>query len=891
MDGRSEGPVNRRRTNTQHSSAVAGTLLAGLFDQTVMGVAEVDFSANCVVAMNAALIALLGFAWHDARAGQLALFAGPEDRAPVGCTEVTLQHADGHFLPVRLARLPLAPGRALLLVTVAAPADLEAGRAVQDYRDIYENVTEGIYRSSIDGRQVRANPALVRLNGYDSEAELLPAVNDIATEWYVDPARRDEFRRRLHEHGSIENFVSEIYRHRTRERIWVSENARVVRDRDTGEPIYYEGTVRDVTETVRRLQVEQRLRTIIETIADGLVTTDADGVIQSVNPAAEALLGAPAAELAGRDLAGLLSAPDGTPDIGTAPHARLRRADGSHVMIDVAVAQAADGSQPMLIHCLRDATARLRYQAGLTQAKEAAEQANRAKSDFLAMMSHELRTPLNAVSGMAGLLLDGALDEQSRRHAETLRDGADHLMQIVNDVLDFSKLDAGRLEFEAIPFEINAVVHGALDLLAPRAHASGLEIGAFIAPDVPAWVTGDPGRLRQVLINLVGNAIKFTRRGAVSVEVERLPTTDDMVEVAIEVRDTGIGIAADRLSRLFTAFEQLDSSIARRFGGTGLGLAISLRLVTGMGGTIAAQSQPGLGSVFRFTVRLEAAREAPPAPVQAPESLAGGAILVVDDNPVNRSIFTRQLEARGARVVAVTNAGQALAALRDAASHGAAFAGAVIDHLMPDIDGETLGRAIRGDAALPALRLVLATSSVVSGGARASAERVFDSVLSKPVPVDLLVRALCGGMARPVRAASAMALPQGQRPMRVLAAEDNLTNQAVIRAMIERLGHRADVVGNGRAAVEAMANRTYDVVLMDVMMPDMDGVEATRLIRAMRSPLDTIPVIGLTAHVSAKDHAIFRAAGMDSVITKPVAAKALAAALNAVAEKLALAAV
>jgi PAS domain S-box-containing protein len=901
-----------QRSGAAQAEISGQSLLTALFNQQATGMAEIDLDAGKVVRCNPYLVRLLGFPADDRRAGQLVMLAGAESGDAVRGPDTQLKRHDGSFVRVRLARLALSPGRALLMVS---PDDggCEAGHAARDYREIYDNVSEGIYRSSIDGRQVSANPALVRLNGYSSEAEMLAAVNDIATEWYVDPNRRDEFRRILHEHGRVENFVSEIHRHKTRERIWISENARLVRDERTGEPLYYEGSIRDVTETVRRLQLELRLRTIIETIADGVITTNAEGAIQTVNRAAEAMFGWQAADLVGRPFSTLLTLPRGERlDAGGESEWRVEawRRDGSSFVIDVAVAEAADAAGPMLIYCMRDATVRLRYEEGLREAKEAAERANRAKSDFLAMMSHELRTPLNAVIGMSGLLLDGTLDEQARRHAETLRDAADQLMQVINDVLDFSKLDAGRLEFEEIPFEIDTVVHSALDLLAPRAHAKGLELAAYVAPDVPAHFSGDPGRLRQVLINLIGNAIKFTEHGAVSVEVERLSDgpeanrgeanldepasseqpgepADQMVALVIAVRDTGIGISSDRLPHLFKEFSQLDSSVARRFGGSGLGLAISSRLVAGMGGTITANSQPGDGSTFRFTLRLRELRGGPmPRP---PERLDGGRVLVVDDNAINLGIFARQLEARGAQVVAVAEPSQALNALQTAAAEGAAFAAAVIDHLMPGIDGEALGRSIRQDPAVPALRLVLATSSMVGIGARVGAERVFDQVLTKPVPVDVLVRALRGAPAPQPRrtAVEPPAASPGPRPVRVLVAEDNPTNQLVIRAMIERLGHRADVVGNGLEAVQAVQARAYDMVLMDVMMPGMDGMEATRRIRAMAPPLSAIPVLGLTAHISPQDHADFRAAGMDSVITKPVTAKALAAALAPVVQTLA----
>ncbi len=858
-------------------------LLDALLAQDIVAAVEIDTVLGRVVQLNRPAAAWLGYTAQDQRAGQLVLLAGPPDAAlprdPADDASgpVHLRRHDGSFAAARIARLACGPGRMLLLITPQHDMPVHGHEALQDYRDIYENVSEGIYRSTVDGRQVSANPALVLLNGYDCEAEMLAAVNDIAVEWYVDPGRRDEFTRLLHEPGRVENFVSEIYRHKTRERIWISENARLVRDPVTGLPRFYEGTIRDVTETVRRLDLEQRLRTIIETIADGVIAVDASGNVHSANRAAEAMLGWPPGELVGQPLAPVLQLGEaGAPALG-------HRRDGSRFPADVAAADAETSAGLLHIYCVRDASARLADEQKLREAKEAAERANRAKSDFLAMMSHELRTPLNAVIGMAGLLLDGPLDAQSRRYAETLRDGADLLMQLIGDVLDFSKLDAGRVEFEDIPFEVEAVVHGTLDLMAHRAHGKGLEIAALIGPAVPPYVSGDPGRLRQVLINLVGNAIKFTDTGAVTVEVDRQSGGDGWVELAFEVHDTGIGIAPDQLPQLFKEFSQLDSSISRRFGGTGLGLAISNRLVGGMGGVMTVTSEPGRGSTFRFTVRLRELPSQVPRREAVREQLHGERILVVDDNPINRSIFARQLEGRGASVMAVADSRAAMRALRNNAASGTAFAAAVIDHIMPGTDGERLGRTIRNDPAVPPLRLVLATSSAVGPEARTAAEVVFDSVLSKPVPVDVLVRAVRGGAVQPVeRRVSPSDIPDAAAGrLSVLVAEDNLTNQVVIRALIERLGHAAVVVDDGEQAVAAAGRGTFDVVLMDVMMPVMDGLQATRLIRQLPAPFGRVPVLGLTAHIGADDHAAFIAAGMDSVLTKPVTAKALADALGA----------
>ncbi len=857
----------------------AATLADALLAQHAVAVAELDLAAQRVRRLSPALAALLGGGADSAAARQLLLLCGPQATRLGAAATVQLRCADEHFVPVHIARLDTGPAQVLLLVSVTA-ADAAAADAAERYRDIYDNVTEGIYRASIDGRQLAANPALVRLNGYTTEAEMLAAIADIAKEWYVDPQRRAEFVCQMQAHGRVDNFVSEVYRHRTRERIWVSENARVVRDRSTGAPLYFEGSIRDVTETVRRLQVEERLRTVVATIADGVLTTDAAQLIRSANPAAVRMFGwSGEAALLGQPIACLLA---DAPPADTGAERRLlgRRHDGGLLVLDVTVAEAVEHGGPMHIYVLRDATERLRRESGLHEAKEAAERANRAKSDFLAVMSHELRTPLNAVIGMTGLLLEGALEAPARRQAETLRHAADHLLMLINDVLDFSKLDAGRVEMEQLPFDLDSVVNGVLDLLAARAHAKGLEVCAYVPPSLP-MLLGDAGRLGQVLINLVGNAIKFTEQGAVSIEVSRTAGAG-AVALTFEVRDSGIGIAAQHLPLLFQAFSQADSSVTRRFGGTGLGLAICARLVAGMGGTIGVASTPGQGSTFTFTVRLAEAAGSRPAALR----LDGVRVLVVDDNAVNRSIFVRQITARGGAAEAVADPAAALAVLRGDAGYDAVL----IDQAMPQTDGLALAQRLRGEPRLATLRLVLAASSAVGAPAPAAAS-LFDMVLSKPVPVDGLVRALRGAGGRRrgvVRVGGPADQARHGRALRLLVAEDNAINQVVIRAMIERLGHVVEMVGNGSAAVAAVrSGAEYDAVLMDVMMPELDGIEATRLIRALPAPRGRVPVFGLTAHVGAEEHAMFRAAGMDAVLAKPIGAKALAAALAPLTQQVA----
>ncbi len=675
-------------------------------------------------------------------------------------------------------------------------------------------------------------------------------------------------------------------------------------------------TNRILSERTRELDASQaRLQSVLSAATENaIIACNADGIITVFNSGAERMLGYTAEEMVGKQTPSIFHLESeviergrelskelgrtvqgfevfGAKPRGGQPEERewtYVRKDGSRLSVQLTVSAAHDASGNLIgtVGLAKDFTARKEYERQLQEAKDRAELADRAKSDFLATMSHEIRTPMNGVIGVTGLLLDTGLDAEQRSLAQTIRSSGEQLLRLINDILDFSKIEAGQMSLEEIDFDLRGLVEDLVEMMAIQAHAKGIELISGVAPEMPGKLRGDPGRVRQVLTNLVGNAIKFTNEGEVSVRVMVEAEAEASVDVRFEIKDTGRGIPLETQARLFQPFVQADSSTSRKFGGTGLGLAICKRLAESMGGSIGVESTPGQGSTFQVTMKFARSTVTDTEPETAPEFIDTRVLLIVD-NITRQGFLCQKINSWRLRSQTADSGEAALAMLRHAAHEGTPYLLAIVDLQKPEMDGLAFAQKVKDDSLLASTQLILLTPF----GSPVPKDRLKDLPIAaccvKPVRQSVLLNSLSEVLSRrgapvPSGQSEPSVITEETEPSRrenVLLAEDNSVNQQVALGNLRKLGYEADVAANGFEALEATARKNYDIILMDCQMPELDGYQVTREIRQREGTGRHAYIIAMTANAMVGDREKCLAAGMDDYVSKPLNRAELRAAM------------
>ena len=758
----------------------------------------------------------------------------------------------------------------------------ELQRQRRYHESLLESSPSAIVTLDLDATINSWNSAAERLFGYSRDEALGRDIDDLI-------ANRADLRREAkasNRAGVSGEQVHLVTRRQRKDGSLVDVDVVGTRIVVSGEPVGIFAIYSDVGELQRQRRYYESL---FELSPTAIATVDRDVNVTSWNAAAERLFGYSRDEVLGRNLNDLVANTEElrAEGLGLEHHIRAEgtdvhritrrvRKDGSLVDVDLRAAPMVVGGETVGMFCLyHDITE-------LQGARLEAEAANQAKSAFLATMSHEIRTPMNAVIGMTELLLGTELDEEQRGFGEVVRSSGEALLSVINDILDFSKIEAGKLDLENHAFDLRTCVESAMELIAPTAAEQGLDLAYLLAPEAPEALVGDAARVRQILLNLLNNAVKFTERGEIVLTVDAEPLAEDggrrSYRVHFAVRDTGIGIAAERIDSLFESFSQVDASTTRRYGGTGLGLAISRRLADAMGGSIWVESQVGEGSTFHVTIEAdEAPRPLRPYDDETVTIVQGKRLLIVDDNATNRQIARAYAESWGMVARDTASPREALEWVR----RGDPFDAALLDMQMPELDGVELAREIAAHRDTTQMPLLLLTSL----GRREDDGHLFAAHLTKPIRPSQLYNALLGalaGEAGPVAPIEPRAAPvPSAAALRVLVAEDNAVNQRLALLLLQRLGHEADLAGNGVEALEALERRPVDVVLMDVQMPEMDGLEATRRIHE-RWGVARPRIIAVTAGAMTDERDQCLAAGMDDYLSKPIRMEELAGALAGV---------
>jgi two-component system sensor histidine kinase/response regulator len=834
-------------------------------------------------------------------AERVAYFKGLQDAGSL-TFETEHRRKNGEIFPVEVSTTIIHLGRHELVIGI--DRDISPRKKTEDelkksrerFERIVSTMEDIVYSVNAETREFNyLSPAFERLLGYSMEdirkmggrQAFLAKV--ITGNKFVQ--QENKFEELLSEKSSVPNW----------EEWWQCKDGRLVCLEDRSMPVYEngrmvgtQGILRDVTERrnaeTELLREKKFLEALNVNSPVAIVVLDTNENIVSCNPAFEQLFGYSVGEITGRNLDALITSSELLEEANEYTRRALvesvrgigqrRRKDGQLVTVELyGVPVVVEGVKIGTLVIYHDITE-------LIRAQRDAERANQAKSEFLANMSHEIRTPMNGVIGMLELALDTPLNAEQQDYLQTSLKSAEALLTLLNDILDYSKIEAGRLDLDLINFSLRTAVEDVAYTLAKRAQDKGLEMACLIDPDLSASLRGDPGRLRQILVNMVGNAIKFTHYGEIVIRAEPINETENEVTVHFSVQDTGIGIPVERQAAVFERFTQADGSTTRTYGGTGLGLTISKQLVEVMGGKIGLESKPGVGTTFWFDIKfeklpLQKRGDTGPLTLMGPVNLTQARVLIIDDNQTNRMVLTKNVEALGSRVDAVASGAKGIETLRNAHRAGDPYHVVLLDMQMPGMDGEQVARAIKSDPAVKDVKILVLTSMGHRGDGPRLEALGCSGYLLKPVKQQLLFDAVVAVLEQKEDRSPGLItrhiLSENRKlGLRVLLAEDNAINQKLAVILLQKAGYSVDAVDNGAQAMEKVQLNQYSAVLMDVQMPEMDGFEATRQIRAMEAKDGRhIPIIAMTAHAMPEDRDRCLAAGMDDYVTKPLDSRVL----------------
>jgi two-component system sensor histidine kinase/response regulator len=751
------------------------------------------------------------------------------------------------------------------------------------YRQLVENASDIIFQTDLGGSFTFVNPVVLRLTGYTEKEILGKHFTEL-----IRPDHREEVMR-FYGRQFVKRLPVTYYEFpmvtKQGMTLWIGQSTQIIMDGETFAG--FQSIARDITE---RKQAEELLRRanqeqqrLLSTAATAIFTLDSAGIVTGVNEEFSLITGFEKDDIIGKPSSVLQEQQGeepyslfqlGVKDRLVRHQCSIRTKDGRvlTVLKNASVERDDSGRIIAAIESFIDVTE-------LIEARRFAEQASVAKSEFLANMSHEIRTPMNGIIGMTQLVLNTQINEEQRDYLQSVMTSADSLLGLINDILDFSKIEAGKLELAPMQFSLRDCIADTMTTMAIGADNKGFELVYSIPSNIPDSVIGDPGRIRQILVNLLGNAIKFTAKGEIALSAELELKTDNEVCVHFSVTDTGIGIPHEKQAEIFNAFEQADGSTTRVYGGTGLGLTITARLVEMMKGRIWVESEMGKGSVFHFTVWLSLSSE--PASKGIPldvSNLKGINVLVVDDNATNRRILEESLRTWGMKATSVDGGKAALEEMKKGEILGNPFTIVLVDYMMPEMDGFELAEKIKADPSIANTTMIMLTSAGQRGDAARCLELGISAYLLKPINQKQLFETIRGSLQKShvIQTKPSLltrhSIRESKRSLNVLLAEDNLINQKLAVSLIQRMGHKVSIAQNGKLALEAIEAEKFDIILMDVQMPEMDGMEATQTIRARErlTGRPRIPIIAMTAHAMAGDRDRCLEAGMDGYISKPV---------------------